>query len=125
MKEIVQTVAEYFRMPKESLMLKSRKTEIVRPRMLAMYFGDKTFSTSDVARYFKMEHASVIHAKKVINQELGYDKKLRQDIDSLSHILGIYPEGKTRFLIDLGREGTTVKKQLLMDFCKENEITIK
>jgi hypothetical protein len=85
------TVEDYFNIPRGQIKVKTRKKEIKEPRQIAMFFAmdilypknGKLYSETNIGKYFFKDHATVIHAKKTINNLINTDKQLREDVDEI------------------------------------------
>lgn len=83
---IEDTVSNYYNIPIKVLQLKSKKREIVQTRQIEMYFAikyTKIPSTQIGIRFGNKEHATVLHAVKVINNLIDTDIEVRNDIRNL------------------------------------------
>ncbi|OGF63938.1 hypothetical protein A2661_02150 [Candidatus Giovannonibacteria bacterium RIFCSPHIGHO2_01_FULL_45_24] len=81
--QIIKTVAEFYDIPEKSIYEHTRKTEIVRPRQVAMYLirEDLKGSYPFIGQKFGgMDHTTAIHAYEKIIQETKKDSKLEEEI---------------------------------------------
>lgn len=86
MEEIVKMVADYYDIQPEVLMKsRSKKRRIILPRQVAIYLVAEIskFGPTDMGRMFNVNHATIIHTKRVIKDQCDVDKKMRKDIEIL------------------------------------------
>lgn len=83
--EIISRVSEYFRLQSSDLTSKSRQSNIVLPRQMAMYLCRILTNKSLVAigRSFTRDHTTVMHAIDKIDELIKEDDNLKADLDSL------------------------------------------
>lgn len=77
---ITKTVCEYFDLPSDALVTKTRKREIVQARQIAMYFSKNLTKHSLAAigsQIGNKDHATVLHACKTVNNLMDTDKKFK------------------------------------------------
>ncbi len=77
---IAKTVCEYFDLPADALLTKTRKREIVQARQIAMYFSKNLTKHSLAAigsQIGDKDHATVLHACKTVNNLMETDKKFK------------------------------------------------
>lgn len=85
-KKIIQIIEDYYKI---NIRENSRKREFVLPRQIAMYFIDiyVKVSMQKNASLFNMNHATVVHSKKVVQRiiksKLKYDIEAKNDIETL------------------------------------------
>jgi chromosomal replication initiator protein len=83
---IQKVVCDYFKIPMEAIMSKSRKREIVQARQIAMFFA-KSMTKSSLAtigtQIGNKDHATVLHACKTVNNLIDTDKGFRVYIDEI------------------------------------------
>lgn len=83
---IQKIVSEYFHIPVETINSSTRRREVAQPRQICMYFAKKytklPLNTIGQACGNK-DHATVLHACRVINDLYETDKKMRSDIDEI------------------------------------------
>jgi len=84
--DIIDQVADYFRLAEDDLLSRSRKQAIAQARQIAMYLcrelTDKSYSHIG-SRFGGRDHSTVIHAYRKIDEELESDAGLQEDISSL------------------------------------------
>jgi len=84
--QIIKTIAEFFDIPEKSIFEKTRKTEIVRPRQIAMYLirEDLKGSYPYIGQKFGgMDHTTAIHAYEKVSEELKKNPGLEEEIKSI------------------------------------------
>ncbi len=90
---IQKYVCGYYGIPISSLNLKTRKREIVQARQIAMYFS-KNLTKSSLATIGSQigdkDHATVLHACKVVNNLYDTEKRYKLQIDELEKSLKYY-----------------------------------
>jgi chromosomal replication initiator protein len=83
---IQKIVAEYFRIPESSLRAKTRKREIVIPRMLAMFLS-KQYTHSSLKtigfHFGGRDHSTIIHACRSIEDDCKTSEALRNHLSEL------------------------------------------
>lgn len=82
MELIISEVRKYQRVPNNFTYTKSQKRDVVFARQLSMYFGCKLtkYSLMKIGSYFGKDHATVLHAKKTINNLVETDRLIRSDV---------------------------------------------
>jgi len=84
--EIIDQVADYFRLSSDDLLSRSRKQTIANARQIAMYLcrelTDESYSHIG-SRFGGRDHSTVIHAYRKIEEELESDPGLQDDVASL------------------------------------------
>jgi chromosomal replication initiator protein len=84
--EIIEQVADYFRLTEDDLLSRSRKQEIAKARQIAMYLcrelTDDSYSRIGT-RFGGRDHSTVIHAYRKIEEKRDEDADLREDISAL------------------------------------------
>ena len=88
--QILKTVADFYDLPIESLIERSRKKEIVRPRQIAMYLMRKDLKSSYPSIGAKLggrDHTTAIHAYEKIEREIEGDERLEQEINLIKERL--------------------------------------
>ncbi|MBO7483733.1 MAG: chromosomal replication initiator protein DnaA [Alphaproteobacteria bacterium] len=83
--DIIQAVADFYRLTLKDLRSTRRDRAIVRPRQLAMYLTKQLtpMALPDIAKFFERDHTTVIHAVKTIEEYLKRDKQLVREKDLL------------------------------------------
>lgn len=73
--------------PKD-LQIRTRATKIKETRQIVMYFAiEKGVSLSGAGRYYNLDHATALHAKKVVKNLCFSDKNFKLKISYYSHLL--------------------------------------
>jgi chromosomal replication initiator protein len=88
--DLVKIVAEFYGLPPESIIDKTRRKEVVKPRQIAMYILREDFNISFPTIGEKMggrDHTTVIHSCEKIKTNLKDDKNLEQQIEEIRGIL--------------------------------------
>ena len=84
--EIIAKVCEHYKMDESVLHTKSRKREIVQVRQVAMFLAKKhtDISTSKIGHLIgNRDHATVLHACKIMKDLVEVDKEIRADIKEI------------------------------------------
>ncbi|MCS3756535.1 chromosomal replication initiator protein DnaA [Salinibacter ruber] len=84
--DIIEQVAEYFRLEKGDLLSRSRKQTVAQARQIAMYLcrelTDESYDHIG-SRFGGRDHSTVIHAYRKIEEDLESDTELQDDVSSL------------------------------------------
>ena len=82
---IMEAVANYFYIPVEQMISKDRSKDVAYPRQMAMYMirQELEYSFPDIAKIFKRDHTTVMHACNKIEEER---KKSRQTEDVIKKL---------------------------------------
>ena len=83
---IQKTVSDYFNIPVETMNTTTRRREVAHPRQICMYFAKKytKLPLSAIGHLCgHKDHATVLHACRVISDLYEKDKKMRADIDEI------------------------------------------
>lgn len=75
---IINICYSYFDVPKEEVKTKNRLEKYVRAKQFSQYFIKKEFrklTLNQIARYFDMHHATVIHSFNKINDLIEFDSE--------------------------------------------------
>jgi chromosomal replication initiator protein len=84
--DILEQVAEYFHLETGDLLSRSRKRSVAQARQIAMYLCRELTEESYAhigSRFGGRDHSTVIHAYRKINNALGSDAGLQNDVSSL------------------------------------------
>lgn len=86
--EIVRFVEKYYSMQPTDIYQRTRRREIVVPRQMAMLLVRKItkWSSEKTGLYFRMDHATVLHAARTINDLCQVDKKFREEFNLVSSL---------------------------------------
>ncbi|MBN2788743.1 MAG: chromosomal replication initiator protein DnaA [Candidatus Delongbacteria bacterium] len=91
--KIQDIVSEYFNIPKDLLMKKTRTQEVAQARAVAMYFCTtqlKSTTTSIGAHFGNREHSTVSHATKKIQQKLNaQDPDMTNIINDILNVINL------------------------------------
>lgn len=90
--DIINLVADYYRIPSSELCGTIRKREIMMPRQVCMYLIYEILGHSydTIGDYFSgRNHTTVLHSYNKIKSKLGRDSKLLQDIHALKKEMGL------------------------------------
>jgi len=107
--EVITQVNKYF---ETDCTVKSRKTNIVRPRMYACKIIRELtgMALQDTADLFGLNHASIIHAIKVVNNDLEVMPKYKMYYLELRAIVES---------TDVYKDSSLVKKSIISDIRQE------
>ncbi len=84
LKQIVETVTNFYDLDNEDLRGSSRKKEIVNPRQIAMYLMREEINASFPSIGDELggrDHTTAMHACEKIKQTVDKDEQLRQEVD--------------------------------------------
>ncbi|KKT41823.1 MAG: Chromosomal replication initiator protein DnaA [Candidatus Giovannonibacteria bacterium GW2011_GWA2_44_13b] len=84
--QIIRTIAEFYDIPERSIFERTRKTEIVKPRQIAMYLirEDLKGSYPFIGQKFGgMDHTTAIHAYEKISADIKRDSGLEEEIKAI------------------------------------------
>jgi chromosomal replication initiator protein len=87
---IIKAVCKYFELDPEAIHTKSRKREVVQVRQVAMYLAKKhtDSSSSKIGRLIgNKDHATVLHACKIVKEQCEVDKSFRADVENIESSL--------------------------------------
>lgn len=74
----------------KDLQIRTRATKIKETRQIVMYFAiQRGASLSTAGRYYGLDHATALHAKKVVNNLCFSDKNFRLKIGYYSYLLEV------------------------------------
>lgn len=83
---IIDVVCKHFEIDASVIHTKSRKREVVQVRQIAMYLAKKhtDSSSSKIGQLIGgKDHATVLHAFKIVKEQCEVDKNFRADVESL------------------------------------------
>lgn len=84
--DIINKVCEHYRIDSSAIHAKTRKREIVQVRQIAMYLAKKHTDTSS-SKIGKLignkDHATVLHACKIVKDQVEVDKAFKAEIDEI------------------------------------------
>ncbi len=87
---ITNVVCDRFEVQEKMLYSKSRKKEIAQARQVAMYFAKKLTDKSLAEIGLNMgnrNHATVLHAIKIVNDQMSYDSVFRSTVRQIENTL--------------------------------------
>ena len=87
--QIIKTVADFYDIPEKSIYEHTRKTEVVRPRQIAMFLirDDLGGSYPFIGQKFGgMDHTTAIHAYEKISEEVKRNSKLEDELKLIRDI---------------------------------------
>lgn len=93
---VIDIVAEYFNLTEDDLLGKSRSKRIAQPRKIAMYLCRELtdLSLPKVGESFgNRDHTTVMHAERGIRKEMSLDKKVLDQVQTLSQKIKVYARG--------------------------------
>ena len=74
---IVKTIEEYFNFPPGTIFLRSREREIVMARQISIWLDYQEYKEkyntngwSCIARAYKLNHATIMHSVKTVNNDM-------------------------------------------------------
>ncbi|GEM_PF-4727 len=85
--DIIEQVADYFRLEKGDLLSRSRKQSVAQARQIAMYLCRELTEESYAhigSRFGGRDHSTVIHAYRKIDDALESDTDLQDDVSTLT-----------------------------------------
>jgi len=87
LENITQQVCNYYDLTIPQLVDKTRRQNISFPRQVAMYLANlliPSLSLKDIAEYYKRkDHTTVLHAKRMIENQFNRDEEFRKEIELL------------------------------------------
>lgn len=84
--DILRMVCKYYKVEVEYVNTKSRKREVVQVRQIAMYLAKKFVdaSSSKIGQSIgNRDHATVLHACKIVKDQMDVDKQFKCEIDEI------------------------------------------
>ena len=85
-KKILKAVADFYDIEEKSLMHRSRKQDVVRPRQIAMYLMREELKTSYPSigeKFGGRDHTTVIHSCEKIGQDLQKNPEFAEEIKAI------------------------------------------
>lgn len=89
-KNILQIVADYYKVPADEILSKQRTKKVIKPRQVAMWFSRELtpHSLIDIGSFFNgRDHTTVLHAIRNINEMIFLDSDLKKDISKIREII--------------------------------------
>ena len=88
--DIIEKVCTYYKVDTSTIHTKTRNREVVQVRQVAMYLAKKHTDTSS-SKIGKLignkDHATVLHACKIVKDQVEVDKSFKQEIESIEATL--------------------------------------
>ena len=83
--KILNTVSNFYDIPTELIKSKTRKEQVVHARQVYMYLSKKytKHSLSQISMVCNRDHSTVIHAIKVIKDQIYIDKEIMAEIEEI------------------------------------------
>ena len=84
--DIIEKVCSYYKIDISTIHTKTRKREVVQVRQVAMYLAKKHTETSSskIGQMIgKKDHATVLHACKIIKDQVEVDKAFKSEIEAI------------------------------------------
>ena len=88
--DVMEKVCAHYGVETTAISAKTRKREIVQVRQLAMYLAKKhtDASSAKIGKLIgKRDHATVLHACKIVGGQLEVDKAFRSEVEELEATL--------------------------------------
>jgi chromosomal replication initiation ATPase DnaA len=84
----LKAVSEYFSCPAKEIMKKSRKIMTVRARQFLVFFlREKGAGWSEIGRMLNIDHSTVIHSHRIIQERSGMYKDYKDDLNNLNRLI--------------------------------------
>ncbi len=82
---IVKKTAKFFNLKMEDLLSSSRRSEIVKPRQIAIFLMRKegNFSYPAIGDFFKKDHSTIMHSYNKIKDAVKRDESLMREINAV------------------------------------------
>ena len=90
--DIIEKVCNYYKVDTSTIHTKTRKREVVQVRQVAMYLAKKHTDTSSskIGQLIgKKDHATVLHACKIVKDQVDVDKAFKSEIDEIEATLRV------------------------------------
>ena len=84
--DIIQKVCSHYEIEESAIHTKTRKREVVQVRQVAMYLAKKhtDSSSSKIGKLIgNKDHATVLHACKIVKDQVEVDKAFKADIEEI------------------------------------------
>ncbi len=88
--DIIEKVCTYYKVDTSTIHTKTRKREVVQVRQVAMYLAKKHTDTSSskIGQLIgKKDHATVLHACKIVKDQVEVDKAFKTEIEEIEATL--------------------------------------
>lgn len=92
-RQLIQTVAQYFDVPIDELLGKSREKRLAMPRQIVMYIMREDLKSSYPAIGQEIggrDHTTAMHGYLKISRELELDEKLQQDVETIKQRMLVF-----------------------------------
>lgn len=82
-REIIEAAAETFNATAEQLLSERRARDCARPRQVAAYLARSltAHSTTGIGRAMNRDHATILHATRVVENLIGRDEAFRERVE--------------------------------------------
>jgi chromosomal replication initiator protein len=90
--DVIDVVANYYKLPKSEIISELRKKEVMVPRQVCMYLIREALSQSYETigeRFSGRNHTTVLHAYNKIVAEMREDSKIMRDVNALKREIGM------------------------------------
>ena len=84
--DIIAKVCEHYKIDETAIHTKTRKREVVQVRQVAMYLAKKHTDTSSskIGQLIgNKDHATVLHACKIVKDQVDVDKSFKAEIEEI------------------------------------------
>ena len=91
-KDVIKIVSDFYSIPEEDILNKTRRKEVVRPRQVMMYLLREDFNISYPTIGDKLggrDHTTVIHSCEKIKNDVKVDSTLSQEINQIRGLLQV------------------------------------
>ena len=97
---IIKIVFDYFGIPLFYQSARIRKREIVLARQVSMYFirENTKLSYAEIGENFRLDHATVIHSLRAVNNLNDTDKCFRNDLITIANKIMTKLNGESQIL---------------------------
>jgi chromosomal replication initiator protein len=88
--KIRDVVCQYYNLSVDAISTKSRKREVVQARQIAMYLSKQLTKNSLASIGYTIgqrDHATVLHACKIVNDQMEIDKNFRSCVKEIEELL--------------------------------------
>jgi len=86
---VVKKVAKFFNLKTEDILGTSRRSEIVRPRQIAIYLMRKesNYSYPTIGDFLKKDHSTIMHSYKKIRDSVNRDETVLRELNAVRDYL--------------------------------------
>lgn len=87
--EVIEKVAQYYRISKEKIISGSREKENVIPRQIAMYLSKKMTNSTlkNIGKIFMKDHSTIIHGYQSIEKTIGKNQAINNDVFNITKMI--------------------------------------